>query len=226
MDSLDTFIKHPMNVKKDATFPLTLSIYKGVSVLEMIEFAYTLIKCFQDDLKNKTPNHFNLYLWYLCTTYREEQLIQEEPLKHPLAFPILIKTGKPVLGEIDETILNFNEYTRNFCTFENDKKNSNYVMVLDESKLDCHLKDGVYKASVIILPKKIFSEKVDKTWPYLLKKDIQAVLEIKIVIEEYLSPLPQSQVVKKKSPQYSAHYFIPENIQVLIADFKHTFNIK
>ena len=211
-----------MPQKPDAELPLTVTIYRGVSSAELMSFIEGVFFSINVPGKYKytdSPNHFLL-------AYGLKQSKSETEVFHRLPDFLLVRTGKPhVNTEIEYLSTRFNEYTDNFCTFELLNDEALYMMILDENKMDCCLKSGMYRASLSITPASFFPENY-KHCGQIIRMDIQAVMQLKLTIEELESLVPLSKFKSKKDTKDDKiSTKLPTNLKEFINDFRKVFNI-
>jgi hypothetical protein len=214
-----------MEKKQEAKFPLTVTVYRGVAYTELIDYFHIIFMCLHENVANNKVIH---YSGNFLEKYRKEQIKHEEPISMPYPKLIRLRTGKPVLGDFLKSHgipLHCNEYTKNFCTFEHFPDNIPSILVLDEDQMDCNLRSGLYKASVTLTPTCLFTK--EKGFRYMaIKSDIQKVMEIKLTIHEFKSPLWSPISNQQSKSQENTELKTPTSLVEFFDDFCRTFNLK
>lgn len=196
--------------KTKAVMPCSLSVYKGNIPEALVQFNIAMLQCMIPNTREiNKGKEFHRWL----SDYRLAQITMGFPISFPYPRPVMIKTGKPVLG-ITQTVwaldLQCSEFTKNTVTFHNDEENQISTLIINEDEVEGTFKEGIYKVSVLIDAPTEWWVVDKKKSSYLINTEARFNAELVLNIEEYLG-----QPTQQKKPDTILNYFIN--------DFKKTF---
>lgn len=201
---------------------MQFSAYKGNSHRTFNYTAFALFCCTDGALLD-SKLHYETF-WHWIDKYRQKQADSRAPVTVDLPHPIRVKAAPPVLGDFLQpynVTLEFNEYTRNLCTYDHDAALGTTTLVIDSAHAPPSLQPGYYRASVRVVTRPEFwhSDLASVATQYNYGMSYPSV-ELLLTLEERVGPLPEPPAPPARKPQRD----FPRTLSEFLADFLDTFS--
>jgi hypothetical protein len=209
------------------SFPKCISVYKGRSPLTLHQYTTALFFC-QADPSLKPPS---LQSWSQSNRFLQQYQEKARRLDYapclPLPSPVRVRSGKPVQTDMLKTLrlcLDISPSTSDFCSFEHAKSTGQTTLVIDESKLDCALPEGLYRASVVIeASPEVWDVKRTLKKDHVINSSAQCLVHLLLMLDGFEAPAKSKQDKSRSPAAQDSDVFA--RIRFYVSDFKKTFNI-